>query len=143
MDLSLLQAATTTLRVWDAKTGKLVAGQFSGHKDAVRSVAFSAHGEFIVFGSYDRYVGLTGPAHRKWLVKGRTGQVSSCAFESLGDEQMRVPARGKTLRIWNIKTGGPVTYLTSLRRVKGGCIIAGTNGGSIYMWKRNWRNFII
>jgi WD40 repeat protein len=42
-----------TVRVWDVKSGALVAGPYEGHTDSVNSVAFSPDGEQIVSGSGD------------------------------------------------------------------------------------------
>ncbi|KAF8684317.1 hypothetical protein AX14_004153 [Amanita brunnescens Koide BX004] len=42
-----------TIRVWDARSGDVVAGPFQGHTDYVGSVAFSLDGTCIVSGSDD------------------------------------------------------------------------------------------
>ena len=42
--------------VWDAVTGKVVAGPFKGHTDIVVSVSFSPDGKKIVSGSCDNTV---------------------------------------------------------------------------------------
>jgi len=44
-----------TVRVWDAETGKVIAGPFE-HGDCVASVAFSPDGKEIGSGSYDKIV---------------------------------------------------------------------------------------
>jgi WD40 repeat protein len=41
------------IHVWDATTGKVVAGPFTGHTDVVRSVAFSPDRGHIASGSID------------------------------------------------------------------------------------------
>ena len=47
-----------TIRVWDATTGKTVAGPFQGHIYIVSSVAYSPDGRFIVSGSLDKTIGV-------------------------------------------------------------------------------------
>jgi hypothetical protein len=45
-----------TIRVWNATTGEIVAGPFTGHTDSVNSVAFSPDGQYIVSGSSDQTI---------------------------------------------------------------------------------------
>ena len=45
-----------TIRVWDATTGEIVAGPFTGHTDRVTSVAFSPDGQCIASASQDHTI---------------------------------------------------------------------------------------
>jgi WD40 repeat protein len=45
-----------TICVWNATTGEMVAGPFTGHTDSVWSVAFSPDGQHIVSGSRDKTI---------------------------------------------------------------------------------------
>jgi WD40 repeat protein len=45
-----------TICVWNATTGEIVAGPFTGHTDSVWSVAFSPDGQHIVSGSDDQTI---------------------------------------------------------------------------------------
>ncbi|KZP06642.1 hypothetical protein FIBSPDRAFT_764036, partial [Athelia psychrophila] len=45
-----------TIRVWDAESGALKAGPFTGHTDGVNSVAFSPDGQHVASGSADKTI---------------------------------------------------------------------------------------
>jgi glucose repression regulatory protein TUP1 len=64
-DSKLLAAGSldTVVRVWDAKTGRLL-DKFKGHKDSVYSVAFDPAGKWLASGSLDKTLKLwdLGPA---------------------------------------------------------------------------------
>jgi WD40 repeat protein len=77
----------STIHVWDAQTGRLVASPSEGHTYAVRSVRFSSDGKFIVSGSYDRAIRVWD-AHTTRLVtgplQGHTHAVLSVGFSPNG-----------------------------------------------------------
>jgi WD40 repeat protein len=60
-----------TACVWDATTGEIAAGPFTGHTSDVNSVAFSPDGQRIASSSYDRTI-------RVWDVA--TGQIVTDPF---------------------------------------------------------------
>jgi WD40 repeat protein len=45
-----------TVRVWDADTGRIVSGPFTGHDDRITSVAFSPDGKHVASSSHDKTV---------------------------------------------------------------------------------------
>ncbi|KZP23124.1 prolyl oligopeptidase, partial [Athelia psychrophila] len=49
-------SADQTIRIWNARTGKLVRGPFKWHTDSVASVAFSPDGKHLVSGSFDKTI---------------------------------------------------------------------------------------
>jgi WD40 repeat protein len=69
-----------TVWVWDAKTGKVVAGPFEGHTGPISSVAFSPDCQKIVSGSSDLTVRVWDAKTSKVVAEpneGHTGSVSS------------------------------------------------------------------
>src|SRR6266702_1266719 len=86
--LSLVNAGGfSRCRVWNLTTGETVAGPFTGHMEAVRSVAFSPDGQRIVSGSKDRTIRLwnvtTGERVASSFI-GHKDSVESVAFSPDG-----------------------------------------------------------
>jgi WD40 repeat protein/serine/threonine protein kinase len=96
------------VQLWDAETGKRIR-IFSGHEDAVLSVAFSNNGESLVSGSYDKTARLwdvaTGTERR--VFKGHTWWVWSAAFSS-DDRKLVTASQDGTARVWEVATGKPL-----------------------------------
>ncbi|KZP30866.1 WD40 repeat-like protein [Athelia psychrophila] len=96
-----------TIRIWDARTGKLVAGPFEGHTGLVISVTFSPGGERVASGSGDKTIRIWD-AHTGELIAGPfTGHeddVTSVAFSPDG-ERVVSGSLDKTVRIWDACTG--------------------------------------
>lgn len=59
-----------TVRIWDAETGDVVAGPFTGHTHVINSVTISQDGKFIASGSDDKTV-------RIWDAEGGKKEVIS------------------------------------------------------------------
>jgi WD40 repeat protein len=105
--------------VWDAATGEVVAGPFTGHTSSVNSVAFSPDGQRIASASHDRTIWVGDAATGEVVVgpfTGHTDRVNSVAFSP--DGQCIASASGDcTIRVWDAATGevaaGPFTGHTS------------------------------
>jgi WD40 repeat protein len=111
------------IKIWDALSGKLVLGPFTGHRRLVTSIAFSEDGQRLVSGSLDRSV-------RVWDVG--SGNCSSFGAFPDGSEiepsgWIRGPEPKRDLIIWvpephrprlcwgrtvAAMDGKPATYLT-------------------------------
>jgi WD40 repeat protein len=63
-----------TIRVWNAMTGEMAAGPFTGHTDWVRSVAFSPDGQHVVSGSEDQTIRVSN------VTIGKTETTNDVAF---------------------------------------------------------------
>ncbi|KZP12137.1 WD40 repeat-like protein, partial [Athelia psychrophila] len=96
-----------TIRIWDARTGKVVAGPFWGHTDYVRSVALSPDGERVASGSNDQTIRVWDVNTGKLIAgpfNGHTNGVSSIAFSPNG-ELVVSGSYDQTIRVWDSRTG--------------------------------------
>jgi WD40 repeat protein len=76
-----------TICVWNATTGEMVAGPFTGHTDWVNSVAFSPDGQHIVSGSDDQTICVWNATTGEIVAgpfTGHTDSVYSVAFSPDG-----------------------------------------------------------
>src|SRR6266702_1833751 len=97
-----------TIRVWNAATGEIAAGSFTGHTSPVLSVAFSPDGQRIVSSSSDETIRVWNSTTGETAAgpfTGHTDWVRSVAFSP--DGQRIVSGSGdQTIRVWNVSTGG-------------------------------------
>ena len=100
---------TSTVRVWDAVTGRPIGQPLVGHEDMVWSVAFSPDGRRVVSGSADHTVrvwdGATGQPIGQPLV-GHMDDVMIVAFSPDG-ERIVSCSWDRTVRVWDAEKREP------------------------------------
>ncbi|KAF7368290.1 WD40 repeat-like protein [Mycena venus] len=101
-------ADDNTVRVWDARTGVLITGPLGGHKEPVRTVAFSLDGDRIASASQDTTI-LVWDAETGEVVagplRGHSAEVTCVAFSPSDGERLASSSFDGTVRVWNLRTG--------------------------------------
>ncbi|GJJ10930.1 hypothetical protein Clacol_005159 [Clathrus columnatus] len=99
------------IRIWDTRTGDVIAGPFYGHTDTISSVAFSRSGTHVASGSGDGTVrvwdactgeNVAGPFHEPKY------RILSVALSPNGNHIAFSGARRSVIEVWDIHTGKAV-----------------------------------
>ncbi|MGC9468279.1 MAG: WD40 repeat domain-containing protein [Anaerolineae bacterium] len=111
-DLLASSSRDATLRLWDAKSGRMEA-TLAGHREAVLGLAVSDDGRTLASaGGWDRNVRLwdVAQAQELWTLSGHTAQVTCVRFGAKG---ALVASGGwdETVRLWNPLRGDSVGQL--------------------------------
>ncbi len=93
------------VRLWDVADGKLL-HTFTGHTDAIYTIALSPDGKTFATGSYDQKIILWDLLARKPLrtLEGHNGAVFGLAFRKDG-KVLASASADRTIKLWNVADG--------------------------------------
>jgi hypothetical protein len=108
---ALTGSSGRTARLWDARTGQLLAA-LRGHTKEVTSVAFSPDGTRALTGSWDKTARLwdARAGQEMATLKGHAGSVYSVALSPDGGSALTGSTDG-TARLWDARTGKELATL--------------------------------
>ena len=141
----IISGSVDKICVWNAVTGEMVLGTFTGHTDRVSSVAFSPDGQHIVSGSMDKTICVWNAATGDIFAgpfTGHTDPVISVAFSPDG-QHIVSGSMDNTICVWNAATedifAGPFTgHTDAVSSVAfspdGQHIVSGTIDATIRIW---------
>jgi WD40 repeat protein len=129
------------LKIWDAKTGTLVANL--RHTDAVYCLTWTADGKILISGSYDYSIRTWNTTTWQQIAvwTGHTGHVLGIAISPNG-RILASASDDKTARLWNFETGQPIgsplQHADSVRCTSfapdGKLLATGCEDKNAYMW---------
>jgi WD40 repeat protein len=99
----------SSVKIWDAKTGKLVA-TLKGHTDAVRCLAWTKDGKTLISGSYDHLIRTWDTTNWEQIavldehIQGVIGVVISP-----NDRILASVSVDNTALLWNLENGQPIS----------------------------------
>jgi WD40 repeat protein len=141
-DGSRLASASGTLRVWDARSGKLQR-ELKGHQAPVAAVAWSSDSSRLASGSADGTVRIWDANSNDTLfeMKGHTAGVTHVAWSKDGSRLVSTSV-DKAVRVWDGKTGQCLLELKRPTRGSwnvawssdGSRIAAASNYGELCVW---------
>jgi WD40 repeat protein len=130
------------LKIWDAKTGKLVAN-LRGHTDQVTCLAWTADGKTHISGSDDSSIRTwnTTTWQQIAVLTGHTSLVLGIAISPSG-RILASASYDNTAQLWNLETGQPIGsplqheyYVGCTSFSTDGMLLAtGCNDKNAYMW---------
>jgi WD40 repeat protein len=104
----LADSAECSIKIWDAKTGKLVA-TLEGHTDLVRCLAWTKDGKTLISGSFDSSIRTWNTTNwqQSTVQDDHTGVVYGIAI-SPNDRILASASYDNTARLWNLDNGQPI-----------------------------------
>jgi WD40 repeat protein len=99
----------SSVKIWEAKTGKLVA-TLKGHIDAVRCLAWTKDGKTLISGSWDSSIRTWNTTNWKQtaVLNEHTDSVFAIVI-SPNDRILASASWDKTARLWNLDNGQPIS----------------------------------
>ncbi|KAG8723843.1 hypothetical protein FRC09_001545 [Ceratobasidium sp. 395] len=134
-----------TLRIWDARTGRMVGQPLEGHTGEISSVSFSPDGTRVVSGSRDNTIRIWDVATCTMLGAPLIGHTSGVTSVSYSPDGARIASGSgdKTIRIWDAYTGqmvgsSPIGHTNWIRSVSyspgGAFLVSGSDDKTIRIW---------
>ncbi|MEH2054397.1 WD40 repeat domain-containing protein, partial [Nostoc sp.] len=95
-------SADNTIKIWDVSSGQLLK-TFTGHTDAVRSVAYSLDGQQLASASRDKTIKIWDVNSGQLLktFTGHTDRINSIAFSPNG-QQLASASDDNTIILWDL-----------------------------------------
>ncbi|KIK39015.1 hypothetical protein CY34DRAFT_361763 [Suillus luteus UH-Slu-Lm8-n1] len=99
----------SSVKIWDAKTGKLVA-TLKGHTDSVSCLAWTKDGKTLISGSYDSSIRTWNTTNwqQTAVLDEHTGHVFGIAISPNG-RILASASLDKTVRLWNLENRKPIS----------------------------------
>ncbi len=101
-----------TIKIWEVNSGNLI-HTLTGHSHYVRSVAFSADGNYLASGSIDDIIKIWEVSSGNLIhtLTGHSSSVESLAFSADGN-YLASANSDKTVKIWEVNSGNLIHTLT-------------------------------
>ena len=145
-DRYIISGGESTVCIWDAETGGIIAGPFESHTRDVNSVMFSPDGKHVVSGSLDETIFIldveTGLTVVRGPIRGHADYVNSVAFSPDG-KFIVSGSEDKTICIWHADTGtlayGPIKghtqgIISVAFSPDGRRVVSGSDDQTIRVW---------
>ncbi|KIK39017.1 hypothetical protein CY34DRAFT_808779 [Suillus luteus UH-Slu-Lm8-n1] len=99
----------SSVKIWDAKTGKLVA-TLKGHTDTVLCLAWTKDGKTLISGSHDSSIRIWNTTNwqQTAVLDEHTDTIFAIAI-SPNDRILASASDDKTARLWNLDNGKPIS----------------------------------
>jgi WD40 repeat protein len=99
----------SSIKIWDAKTGKLVA-TLKGHTNIVVCLAWTKNGKTLISASVDSSIRIWNTTNwqQTAVLDGHTSSVSGIAISPNG-RFLASASEDKTVRLWNLDNGQPIS----------------------------------
>jgi WD40 repeat protein len=121
--------------VWDAATGEVIAGPFTGHTDQVNSVAFSPDGQRVTSASSDHTIRLWDAATGERVASLSAGESESALSpaSSLGRRRIPSASRDRTICVkGRTDDSGKIYFMDKVPIDGDGCMCGDV--GELLLW---------
>ncbi|MGK7920185.1 MAG: protein kinase [Trichodesmium sp.] len=141
---TLASGSSSTIKIWDLKTGELRNNIQDAHDAPVTTMVISPNGQILVSGSADQKIKIWDleTATLSKIIPAHEGQINAIAISPDGQTVASVGS-DRLMNLWNIKTGGQIqsripdkeSEVNSLAFSRDGAIlVTGSNDGKIRLW---------